>query len=267
MTCPFRSSTSFSFGCNDATSALCNTSLSLLPNSAKYGVMAMVSTTAKLSCVAISGLNKPTRTASANVTKANSPPGPMYIPARTQFNTDRPNNGPTAATTAILAVTIPIIMAMMLKALLVNVIGSIVIPTVMKNKPRRRPLNGAISFSTCKWNSVSAKSKPARKAPSAIDNPKDCVSNEVPRATNNVVALISSACRSLATRSNTGRKINRPRPMIAPMATPVLTIAFSNEPAIAVKLPLSGPAKSGTSMKTSTTVKSWKRSTENVARP
>ena len=112
--------------------------------------MAIVSTTAKLSCVARSGLNKPTRTASAKVTKANSPPGPMYIPARIQFKSDNPNMGPTAATTAILPTKIAAIMVTMLPALFVNVIGSMVIPTVMKNKPSRSPLNGAISFSTCK---------------------------------------------------------------------------------------------------------------------
>ena len=83
-----------------------------------YGVMAMVSTTAKLSCVASVALNKPTRTASPNVTKANSPPGPMYRPARMQLTSESPTIGPTAATTAILPTTMATIMAMMLPALL-----------------------------------------------------------------------------------------------------------------------------------------------------
>lgn len=41
----------------------------------------------------------------------------------------------------------------------------------MKKRPNRRPRYGAISDSTCKENSVSASSKPARNAPSAIDSP------------------------------------------------------------------------------------------------
>ena len=51
------------------------------------------------------------------------------------------------------------------------------------------------------------------------------------------------------------------------MAALVLTIALSKDAPIAVRLPLSGPANSGTSMNTNTTVKSWNRSTEKVARP
>mmetsp|Transcript_257 Transcript_257/g.1003 ORF Transcript_257/g.1003 Transcript_257/m.1003 type:complete len:209 (-) Transcript_257:1879-2505(-) len=64
-----------------------------------------------------------------------------------------------------------------------------------------------------------------------------------------------------------GRRIVRPIVMIAPIAATVLTIAFANDPMIAATEPLSGPASSGTSIKTSTTVRSWKSSTEKVPRP
>lgn len=43
--------------------------------------------------------------------------------------------------------------------------------TVIKKRPNSNPLYGAMSDSTCNANSVSARSKPARKAPKAIDNP------------------------------------------------------------------------------------------------
>jgi len=41
----------------------------------------------------------------------------------------------------------------------------------MKKRPNRSPRYGAISDSTCKENSVSARSKPARKAPNAMESP------------------------------------------------------------------------------------------------
>lgn len=43
--------------------------------------------------------------------------------------------------------------------------------TVMKKRPSRRPRYGAISDSTCNENSVSAKRRPAKKAPNAIESP------------------------------------------------------------------------------------------------
>lgn len=43
--------------------------------------------------------------------------------------------------------------------------------TVMKKRPKRRPRYGAISDSTCNENSVSARSKPAKNAPNAMDRP------------------------------------------------------------------------------------------------
>ena len=41
----------------------------------------------------------------------------------------------------------------------------------MKKRPNKRPRYGAISDSTCKENSVSARSKPARNAPNAMESP------------------------------------------------------------------------------------------------
>ncbi|OUS46647.1 hypothetical protein BE221DRAFT_73985 [Ostreococcus tauri] len=193
MTWPFRSSTSSSFGCMLCTVFCGIISLSLLPNSARYGVIAIVNTTARFSCVASVALNNPTRTDSANVTKANSPPGPTYILARNEFTSDIPNSGPARHMTAILPIKSAAVIPRILPALWMKVAASIVMPTVMKNKPRRRPLNGAMSLSTCKWNSVSARSRPAKNAPSSIDRPSAWVRRAVPSATKSVVALKSSA--------------------------------------------------------------------------
>lgn len=43
---------------------------------------------------------------------------------------------------------------------------SMEVPVVTKNRPRSKPLNGLISASICVLKFVSAKSAPARKAPS-----------------------------------------------------------------------------------------------------
>lgn len=41
----------------------------------------------------------------------------------------------------------------------------------MKKRPNRSPRYGAMSDSTCKENSVSANSSPAKNAPKAIESP------------------------------------------------------------------------------------------------
>lgn len=44
-------------------------------------------------------------------------------------------------------------------------------PIIMKKRPNKRPRYGAIFDSSCKENSVSATSKPAKNAPSAMERP------------------------------------------------------------------------------------------------
>ena len=57
---------------------------------------------------------------------------------------------------------------------------SMVIPTVMKNRPISRPLNGARSISIWWRYSVSDSSRPARKAPSAVERPATPVAAATP---------------------------------------------------------------------------------------
>ena len=68
---------------------------------ARYGVIAMEIETAQDTFAIKVVFNKPTRMASANVTKANSPPGAMYNPERKQFNRETPKIGPMAKITQV----------------------------------------------------------------------------------------------------------------------------------------------------------------------
>ena len=61
-------------------------------------------------------------------------------------------------------------------------------PTETKKKPSRRPLNGSITTSTSRRNSVSAMRMPATSAPTAADRPVTCARMPVPRTTNRQVA-------------------------------------------------------------------------------
>ena len=113
---------------------------------------------------------------------------------------DSPNIFPHTAITPILYANKPTAHAQMVPKFANKHAGSICMPTVMKNRPRRRPRKGAMSDSTWRWNSVSASSNPARNAPSAMDRPRDWVRRLVPSAVNSVVAVITSALPSLAMR-------------------------------------------------------------------
>mmetsp|Transcript_7959 Transcript_7959/g.29811 ORF Transcript_7959/g.29811 Transcript_7959/m.29811 type:complete len:268 (-) Transcript_7959:2024-2827(-) len=257
MTCPERSFASPSLGCNDATEvSSLKYFLKFDPKLANSGVMAIVSTTARLIWFTMAMGNKPAAAARPYVTNANSPPGAMYTAALSEASMGTPNRGPQMAMTPILIARNPTAMAMIDGKLANKVAGSICMPTVMKNSPSSNPRNGAMSDSTCRWNSVSARSKPARNAPRAMESPRDCVSRDVPKDVNSVVAINTSAFFSFAMRLYTGLKIPRPATMMAPMATTVLKIALISDPAMAVTLPESGPARSGTNMNTSTTVRS-----------
>ncbi len=72
-------------------------------------------------------------------------------------------------------------------------------PTVMKNRPRSRPLKGSIVTSTSRRNSVSASSNPAMKAPSAIDMPTLAAASPAPITTSRQAATNNSVERAAAT--------------------------------------------------------------------
>ena len=102
---------------------------------------------------------------------------------------------------------------------------SMFMPTVKKNRPSSRPLNGSIAVSIALRNSVSASSNPATKAPSAIDRPAAAAATPVATITNSVVATNSSFMPADATRRNRGLITRRPTMTITPIAIAVLVRA------------------------------------------
>mmetsp|Transcript_24251 Transcript_24251/g.79055 ORF Transcript_24251/g.79055 Transcript_24251/m.79055 type:complete len:268 (-) Transcript_24251:2308-3111(-) len=189
-----RSSTSPCWGWSAETSApLPRRSRRYPPPMASHGVIAMLSATTSVSWLLSATDMMPLLTACWNVTKANSPPGARKAPARTEASTERPKTGPTTASTASLPKMSAAIKPRMGTMLFTRRLRSIVMPIVMKKRPRRSPRNGAMSASTCSAYSVSATRSPARKAPSSIESPIWSVNKARPRRTSSVVAAKISA--------------------------------------------------------------------------
>ena len=68
-------------------------------------------------------------------------------------------------------------------------------PTVIKNKPSSRPLNGMRSVSSSCRNSLEASTTPAKNAPKAGDKPTSVIRKEIPTTINNANAVyISRRC-------------------------------------------------------------------------
>ena len=102
---------------------------------------------------------------------------------------------------------------------------SMFMPTVKKNRPSRRPLKGSMAVSIALRNSVSASSRPATKAPSAIEKPATAAATPVATITNSVVATNRSLMPADATRRNSGRITTRPTTTITPSAMAALASA------------------------------------------
>ena len=84
-------------------------------------------------------------------------------------------------------------------------------PTETKNRPSSRPLNGSMVTSTSWRNSVSASSRPAMKAPSAIDRPVSALTRPAPITTSRQAAMNSSSLLARATDFSIGRSSRRPK--------------------------------------------------------
>ena len=92
-------------------------------------------------------------------------------------------------------------------------------PTEKKNTPSSSPLKGSIVASMARWYSVSASSRPATKAPNAIDRPAAAVTRPLPTATNSAAATNSSVEPAAATERNIGRSSAVPTSAISPMTS------------------------------------------------
>ena len=96
-------------------------------------------------------------------------------------------------------------------------------PTAMKKRPSRRPLNGSISVSSSRRYSLSASSTPARKAPSAIDRPTASISAAVATTSSSEAAVKISGVSLRAIQRSIGRSSKRPPRMM----TAIMPIALA----------------------------------------
>lgn len=133
-------------------------------------------------------------------------------------------------------------------------------PTVKKNRPSRRPLNGSMAVSMALRNSVSASSSPATKAPSAMEKP----ATPVATITNNVVATNRSLMPTDATRRNSGRITTRLTMTITASATAALVSARTS---VATTEPDSLAPKMEIKSRRGATARSCASSVAKLARP
>ena len=137
-------------------------------------------------------------------------------------------------------------------------------PTEMKNRPSSRPLKGSM-FASSSWRySESARSTPARNAPSDIDSPTPTMSSETPSTTSKAAAVKISWIPASAIVRRIGRSSNRP-PTITTMITVTAFAAASHGlPDCAM---LGAVASSGMSASSGMTVRSWNNKMANAERP
>ena len=137
-------------------------------------------------------------------------------------------------------------------------------PTVKKNRPSRRPLKGSMAVSIALRNSVSASSRPATKAPSAIEKPATAAATPAATITNSVVATNRSLMPADATRRKSGRMTTRPTMTI----TPSTRAAFvSARMSVAATDPASPVPKMEMKSRSGATARSCASKVAKLARP
>lgn len=150
--------------------------------------------------------NRPWSRAILNTTKANSPPAARTTPRRSAEALSRPPEmRPTKYSTGAFRAISSTVRPSTIHGDLSSRLMSALIPTLMKNRPSNRPLNGSICASSSWRYSESASSRPARKAPRAMDTPASSISSAVPITTSSAVAVDMSCSLVWATMRNTGR--------------------------------------------------------------
>src|SRR5262249_600718 len=137
---------------------------------ANRGMVAIVEEVTTKAKLAVLGASSCRAVASAMITKANSPPGPSSsaVSMAAGFATRKLRARPT--TRVALTTMRPTTAAATHNGSRASSRKSRVMPTVKKNTPSSRPLKGSIVASIALRNSVSASSKPATKAPSAMES-------------------------------------------------------------------------------------------------
>ena len=148
----------------------------------------------------------------------------------------------------------------------INTPKSMLMPTAMKNRPSSRPLKGSMSVSSSRRYSLSARSTPARKAPSAIDRPTSCISAAMATTSSSAVAVKISGVLLRAIQRNSGRSSNRP-PSTMPAITPTILAASRARCALLIDACASPMARSGSSARIGIAATSWNSRIEKPACP
>ena len=106
---------------------------------------------------------------------------------------------------------------------------SMPMPTVIRNTPSARPLNGSMMPSTSEWYSVSAISRPATSAPTIGERPTSAVARLAPITTSSDAARNSSGLLVRAAWANRRGRARRPITIIASTTSAPIQIV-SNRP-------------------------------------
>ena len=186
---------------------------------ASSGISAMVSEVTASVKLAIGGAMMPSAVAMPMATKANSPPGPSSRPVSIAAGQGTRNSRARPMTRAALMAIRPATEASSQNGSRASSRRSIPMPTVKKNRPSSSPLKGSMVVSMALRYSVSASSRPATKAPSAMESPAMPAMKPVPRTTNSVAATNRSLAPLDATSRNSGRSSSRPIKTISPTAS------------------------------------------------
>ena len=133
----------------------------------------------------------------------------------------------------------------------------------MKNIPLNTARKGRTSDSACKPYSDSEMTRPAMKAPMAMEKPAQAVTTAVPIQKKATHKVNRSRSRNTTIRSSVRRTMNRPPIMRAVMiATP-----RRNWPPISLMPAVPSPANTGNTKMTGNTNRSWKSRMEITERP
>ena len=137
-------------------------------------------------------------------------------------------------------------------------------PTAMKNRPSSKPLNGSMSVSSSRRYSLSASSTPARKAPSAIDRPTDCISAAIATTSSSAAAVKISGVLLRAIQRSIGRSSSRPPSTMAAI-TPSARARL--DPAVDALPSCAPPPSSGTSARIGIAAMSCSSATDSTPWP
>ncbi len=134
-------------------------------------------------------------------------------------------------------------------------------PTDRKNSPSSRPRKGPISTSiSCRY-SVSASSRPATKAPKAMERPSSWAQTPAPITTSRLAAMNRSWLRARAADLNSGLSTRRPATMMPIRPAREMPIATSG------LVSLASPPSRAKAIRIGATARSWNSRMEKTARP